>query len=764
MAKPISQIQNALLLIALWLIVNSSAFAQEIPVNIKADRLKYIEGTNLIEAEGSVEVKLKEITIYADSLVMDSESNVATAEGHVRMVTRDYRATADRLTYDAEHEVSFFRDFRSQLSTGRVKGELYLTAEEIKDDRRKMLGEAGELTTCGYEHPHYITVADRVEYYPEDKVVGYNVTLFVGGMPALWTPYMMYDLKEKRKRNWVFGHNQVEGDYVKSAWDYPYGILYLDLMEKKGFGYGTEVGYGLAALGAGTLFIYHLDEKDTGISDWMTRVSHTKNINSATTFKLDHRYTTTYLIPSGRKDQTSLGMSLGYADKASWNLRFNTLDDRIADLEKFSLQADQAYQRVATDYYFNYDFSKKDPKWIRAAQRFSHQRPLWSEDVMLSTSANYYNNVASAGAPGDERLEPVVNITGKQKNYSWRVTENWYIDLDRDTYTGDEAYQYLEKQPEVEIAVNPLDLRWFNLRPRFGYGQYHEVRYVAERSKNRDFSTQRYQGTLDLDQRIPLALGTVAMVGAGVDQFLYSPGDQRYAYREGLRLQTELFGFFRSDLDYKKGLADGNTPFFFDQVGSNYHNVTERLTFYHLDKFSWMIDGGHNWQTHKWFDVMTNLLLMPTSKLFWNVRTGWDIENIRYKDLVNSLKLVPYSFLSLEFSTVSDLNLGELKSGSVLYDMLFLEGEPNQWHVKVGQIFEPATRQFKVRDIMVVKDLHCWELRYTYSDYRKEFSLSFSLKALPDEPVGISSGRGFYIESFEKELKGIRSEGEVRRD
>jgi hypothetical protein len=96
--------------------------------------------------------------------------------------------------------------------------------------------------------------------------------------------------------------------------------------------------------------------------------------------------------------------------------------------------------------------------------------------------------------------------------------------------------------------------------------------------------------------------------------------------------------------------------------------------------------------------------------------------------------------------------------------MLFLEGEPNQWHVKVGQIFEPATRQFKVRDIMVVKDLHCWELRYTYSDYRKEFSLSFSLKALPDEPVGISSGRGFYIESFEKELKGIRSEGEVRRD
>jgi hypothetical protein len=215
---------------------------------------------------------------------------------------------------------------------------------------------------------------------------------------------------------------------------------------------------------------------------------------------------------------------------------------------------------------------------------------------------------------------------------------------------------------------------------------------------------------------------------------------------------------------------------------------------YYADKFNWKTDSGFNWQTGKWFDVMTNVLVKPNKKLWWNVRTGWDLENTQYKDLVNTLKLYPLSAFSVEFSSVSwdlentqykdlvntlklyplsafsvefssvsDMNIGELKSGSILYDIYFLEGQANQWRLKFSQIYEPSSKQFKVRDIMIEKDLHCWVMRYTYSDYRKEFSLSFSLKALPDEPVGISSGRGFYYEGFDKELKEFKQEGAIQR-
>lgn len=755
------------ILIAVFcLLFSLPLFAQEIPVNIKSETLKFVEGTGIVIATGSVEVTFKDVIIYADRLRMDSETNVATAEGNVRIITKDYKATSDHLVYDADTELTAFSNFKTKLAPKRIRGHLYMTAEELTDLGDKMIGRGGTISTCDYsgkDQPHFYTKADRIEYYPEDKIVGYNVTLYVGQTPAFWLPVAFYDLSQKRKQNWVFGHNAVEGDYIKSTWIYPLGLLYLDSMQKKGFGYGTEVPYALLGLGAGTFFLYHLNEKDTGIEDWVTRIDHEKQINPFTTLKLNHAYTATYLIPAGRKDQTAFGLDLGYKDKARWNLRLNTYDDRIAQQQKYSFGFSQAYEKISTNYNFNYDFSKKDPKWIRASQRLQHRRPLWSDNVMLTTRVDYHNNVADAGDPGDERLEPQFEIHGKETNFTWAYRSNWYIDLDKSTYLGDENYQFMEKLPEIDIAPNPIDLQVFRLSPSFGYGYYREVKYVPALSGNRDFATTRLRSTLNANKSIPLALGTVAVLGAGIDQYLYGPGDELFAYRESLSLRTGWGTLFRNTVNYKKGLTEGNSPFLFDKLGTRYHNATETMSFYYKNNFNWTTSTGYNWQTEKWFDVMTNMRVSPRERISWKVRTGWSIENRQYKDMVNSLGLSPYDFLGMEFSTVSDLNNGDLKSGSILYDVYFLKGQPNQMRVKLSQVYEPATEQFKLRDIMLVKDLHCWEIKYTYSDYRKEFSLTMTLKAIPDEPIGVSTGRGFYFEGFEKQMKELKPEKAIKR-
>ncbi|OGB86923.1 hypothetical protein A3J44_06705 [candidate division WOR-1 bacterium RIFCSPHIGHO2_02_FULL_45_12] len=748
--------------IYLTLCLFAPAFAQEeIPVNIKADKLQYEEGSDIVVATGSVEVKLKKVTIYSDRLYMDSESNVATAEGNVKMVTEDYEAFSDYVVYDVDTEITHYNNFKTKLAPGKIKGNLFVQANEINDANGKMVGNWGAISTCDDSPSHYYVKAHRIAYYPKDKVIGTNATVYVGELPVLWLPYIVYPLGEKAKKNWVIGHNAVEGDYFKSTWDYPFGLLYLDLMQSKGLGSGIENSYNLLGLGVGTLFLYTLSEQDTGVTDWVTRINHTKQINPYTKLTLDHAYTSTYLVPSGRRDQTTFGLDLDYKNRDRWNLKFNTLDDRGAFLRKNSFSFNQADQKSATDYYFNYDYAKNSPRWLRASQRFYHRQPLWSDNVVLTTKANYYNSVADEGLPGDERLEPVIEIAGREKGFSWRLTENWFIDFDGNTYIGDEGQQFLEKLPEIEVSPDPIDLKIFTLRPIFGYGHYREVRYVPQLGTNRDYSTQRYRATLDINKSIPLAMGTTAVLNAGVDQFLYAPGDQLYAYRESLGLRTNLGSYFRNDIDYKKGISEGNTPFLFDQLGTRYHSIQEQMTFYYLSNFRWTIDGGYNWQTHKWFDVNTNWLLRPNQVVYWDTRTGWDIENTKWKDLVNSLNLLPYSYLSLNFSTVSDMNTGLLKSGSILYDVLFLEGQPNQWEFKFSQIYEPSTQQFKVRDIMIVKELHCWKLKYTYSDYRKEFSVSFSLDAMPNDPFGMSSGRGFYFDGFEKELKEFKQEGAV---
>lgn len=725
----------------------------DIPVDIKADTLRYIEETGQVEALGSAEAKFKAVTIKADRLLMDSASNVATAEGNVRIIARDYTGRAGQLTYDANTGRSNFTDFRSRVQPSTLHGPLLIEARQLGEENDVMRGGPGAMTTCDEEPPHYYVVASRVQYFPDDHIDGWNAVLFVGELPVMYLPYFYYDLKGGLKRNWTFGHNDVEGDFVKSFWGYPGGTLLLDYMSKKGWGYGTDTAYGLGALGAGTLYLYHLDEKDTATSDWVTKIDHEKKLNQWTTLKLDQRYTSIYQVPGGRLDQTALGLNLKYDNVAHWNLQTNSLEDRIAQAGKYAVQFDQSQSGEALNYYNNYDYAMGDPRWLTDSQRLSLRLPL-SSRTSFSTTTNYYHSVAQAGDSGQEKVEPQIELTGAEPNYTWRYSQNWFIDLRQDLYPGTQHYEHLEKQPEISVSPKALDLKIFTLQPTFGYGYYREVKNVPELGTNRDFSTQRYQTTLNATKNLRLGAGTTLDLGAGIDQYLYGPGDELFAYRERANLNSDNGSFFRNTVNYKKGITSGNTPFFFDKLNTSYHDITENMTFYHQSQFSWSFTGGRNWQTAKWFDVMTHLMIAPDSRLRLNVDTGWDMENTIYKDLVTTLHLAPWSYFGCDLSTDQDMNGAGLRSGNVLYDLYFLEKEPNQWHFRVGQVFDPQTKDFKVRDIMVVKELHCWEMTYTYSDYRKEFSMSFSLKAMPEEPLGYATGRGFYFQGFDELKQG----------
>ncbi|MFA4843558.1 MAG: LptA/OstA family protein [Candidatus Margulisiibacteriota bacterium] len=745
------------------LLLPSLAQTADTPVNIKADKLKFFEDSGQVEATGSVEVKFTTVTIQADRLLMDSASNVATAEGHVRLSGRDYQAEAGRLVYNADTQAAQFGDFRVKVQPQKMTGPLSITARSWSDDGKRMGGGPGGLSTCSDPTAHYFLTAQTIDYYPEDRVEARNVVLFIGDLPLFWWPYIYYSLKDEGRKNWLFGHNEVEGDYLKTSWVYPLGILLVDYMDKKGWGLGTDSQYTLGALGLGSLYLYNVAEKDTGMGSWVERIKHSKQLGPNTNLKIDHSYVSTYRIPSGRIDQTTFGLDLSYAAKTSAGLKFDLLDDRAGGAERYNFQFNQAAGKESMNYVYNYEFGKADPKWLRKSQRFNYRTALLGDHVVFNTTANYYHSSTGAGDSGEEKVEPQIDLSGSERDFSWRYSQNWLADLRQADYPGTMHYQFLEKQPELEISPRTLNLSLFNLQSTFGYGRYREVKYVAELGGNRDFTTSRYRSTLNAAKALPLGASTTLNLSAGIDQFLYGPGDQLYALREGASLNSNWRSCLRNDLTFRQGYTDGNTPFFFDQLGSRYHDLQEKLTFYHLSDFSWSLEGGHNWQTSKWFDVMTRLMAQPAGWLRWTLDTGWDIENTRYKDLVTALNLTPASYFGLSLSLAQDLNGTGLRSASALYDWYLLEKGPNEFHFRVGQVFDPATRELKVRDIMLVKQLHCWEMKYAYSDYRKEFSFTFSLKALPGDPVGFAGGRGFYFDSFEKELRGLKPEGEIRR-
>lgn len=759
--------KTKLLFLALLCACAFSAYAKEIPVNIKAEVLKFSEEKNLVTASGSVEVRLKGITLYADKLEMDTISNIVTAEGNVKMAGAGYDAVGEHITYHTSSEVTNFHGFRSTQSPPNIKGNLYLLGDSITDYKDKMVGYDAGITTCDNKDPHYFAIAKKVTYYPEDKIVGFSATFYerwLTGLPAMWAPYIYYDLKKQRKKNWTIGRNEVEGDFAKTVWDIPLPwtgtLLFLDYMEKKGIGYGLEKDYGKSSSAS----IYHVEEKDAKIQDWIAKINHNQEINKDTSLTLQHESVKTYLIPSGRADKYSNRIAWDHSGKHKTNLRLEQQDDTQNNYERYLMGISHSYNSYNTSYNTTLDQKKAGARDMRWNQRLSHSQPFLL-GTNLKTNFNYNNSASDVGTVPDERLDADYTIAYSHNLFDLSFYENYYMDIDGTNYTPDSGLQYMEKQPEITLSSKNMNLNLFSLKGQLGYGWYHEVKYAPALGRNRDYAAGRYMAQLNANKNIPLIMGSTLGLGAAIAQYLYEAGDERYVYSESASLDTSLWGRLRNSASFSRGIAEGNSPFYFDTVNTDYSNIKEKLTLYCQNYFDWTSTAGYNFKIRKYDNYTTGMKISPTKRLGLHWRSGFDQNNKRYLDLTMGAAVTPFNGLTIEANANQDINLGILRSASSVIDWEI--GSARHWqghfHVKLGHVYDTSTQEHKLRDIIVVKDLHCWDVKYMYSDYRKEFSLTFTIKALPDEPFGWAPARGFYFDSFEKNLKDEFGQSSPRR-
>ncbi|OGC04241.1 hypothetical protein A2276_06545 [candidate division WOR-1 bacterium RIFOXYA12_FULL_43_27] len=749
------------------ILLTGLALAEEIPVKIKADTLKFSEQKELVTATGSVEIHIKDLVIRADKLEMYTPQDIVTAEGRVTLKGGGYDAAGKKVTYYSSNETASFYGFKSVQSPGTINGKLYLSGERIFDYKDKMIGENSGITTCDYENPHYLVMAKRVEYYPDDKIIGYNVTFYegwIGKAPMLWAPYIYYDLKKQRKKNWVIGNNEVEGTFAKTSWDIPLplagSVLLLDWMDKKGIGLGTQWEYGNKS----SVYLYNIDEKDTKINDWIVKWKHNARINDKTDLQFYHESQKTYLIPSGRSDK--------FNNRLSWNHRgdhvtqalLEQTDDKQNQNERYNLSLSHSYKGFDTSYGTSLDQKKNEPRQIRWSQYLSHSQPLLFDNTKFKTNFRYNDYIQRTGDIGDERLDIDYAISHSNNWFDLSWYENYYLDLDGSKYPADANLEYMERQPEIIIKGKPLDLKLFSLTPTLGYGWYREVKYVPALGRTRDYSSSRSQASLTAGKTFPSVFGNTFGFNLGIDQFVYEPGDMRYSFTESFALDSGWFDRVRNNASFRRGISEGNSPFFFDTVGVNYNEAKEALSFYYKDKFEWKNSIGYNFRIRKYDDFITSLSLRPSGLLALSLTSGFDLNNKRYRDLSSSIKFSPLRGLTFEVSGTCDINIGVFRSANSLIDWEI--GSEAEWrshmHVTVRSLYDTATQTMKLSDIALVKDLHCWNLSGFYSDYRKEFGFTFAIKAFPSEPFGYAPGRGFYYEGIDKAMQNI-NESSPRR-
>jgi len=709
-------------------------------------------------AEGSVEVDVEGFLIRADSMSVDVTSGVATAEGNVIVEQEEYTALGDSFTFDSSRETATLRDFYTIYSPKELKGKVYVRVAEFVDSEKDKYGLEASATTCDYDDPHYHIKARRFEYYPGDKIVCFSVTLYIWKIPVFWFPYLVYDLKERRSSLSIsFGTNDVEGDFVKTAFDYfvnrdHYGLVYLDIMSKKGLGKGFRHAYRLNEQNTGSFLLYHLEERDTGLTDWAMRLDHGIWLSEETNLKFKHDFKDIYRIaPRGRYDHNITEITYDHNGERRIYSSLNVDDNRISNREKYQFKFDHKIESYDSKFFLKVDKSKVSPLWNNLSSNFSHSQPFLTGDQTLLTKVNYVHNVTDEGYHGDGRMDPEMVFTKKTADYTLKATYNLYVDTDGPAYKADENVEFIKKKPEIYIGFRSFDLSGVSVSTNLEYGKYRERKYISSGTGYiRDYTTGRYKVGVDASKTYSLGFGTDLNLFGSIDQYFYDPGDSRYVWEDRVSLNSSWWSFFKNSLNYESGYSDGGTPFYFDTIGVNRNLIRDAVTFYYLSVINWATSSGYNFLTKRYLDVDSTLRIKPDERLSVTLRGGWSIENQRYKDLSTTTIFKPWPKVFAEVRSSHDLNTNLLKSASTLFDVEVGETWEQRIHVRAYSRYDYFTGRYELRDLSVVKDIHCWEGKLTYSAWRREYVFTLQLRAFPAMPIGWASGeRGFFMEGFD---------------
>ena len=184
-----------------------------------------------IVLEGSVEISVKKGStvseIKADKVTYDRKTEMLYAEGNVEILTKSSSAggettTATSLLMNTSTLEGIFDDGRVVQTKSDAlnlpSGSTLIVFSDIfgKSEDNTIAFKNSRLTFCDAEDPHWHIDASRTWLLPGGEFAFLNALLYVGPVPVLYFPAFYYP-KDELIYNPVFGSKQREGKYVQTT-------------------------------------------------------------------------------------------------------------------------------------------------------------------------------------------------------------------------------------------------------------------------------------------------------------------------------------------------------------------------------------------------------------------------------------------------------------------------------------------------------------------------------------------------------------------
>lgn len=230
---------------------------------IDAQEMNFDRPNNMAYAKGDVIIRYQDAVLHADKVRFNTSTKDVWAEGNVRLNRNDQEWVAPVLQYNFDTR---------ELKADDVRGffdPLFVAANHVSlVGSNHYTAPSATLTTCDYEEPHYHIKASRAEIYPDDRVVLFNCSLWLGNVPVFWLPVATFSLKgDSKPLSLTIGHNTRWGYYALTTTTLPLNrqvglALHLDERTKRGLGEGADVRYRFDDVGEGLLRGYYLNDAE----------------------------------------------------------------------------------------------------------------------------------------------------------------------------------------------------------------------------------------------------------------------------------------------------------------------------------------------------------------------------------------------------------------------------------------------------------------------------------------------------------------------
>ncbi len=238
-------------------------------VNIIADSLEYLQQDKKVVGKGNVIVTYGDIKMTADYAELHSVEKEVFVKGHIVVKRNNEEIRGSEGRYDFSNDSGEFKNgiFKNFPFIGKSEH-----LEQVSENLIR--GKNAEITTCSYAMhphliPHYHFKAEYVNIYPDDKIVAYNVKVYILGKPVFWLPiihiplddgHAPFDLKP--------GYSSEDGFYALASKRYKIaknigGKVHIDYRHKRGWGYGNDIDYYNKIAGNGFVKVYLTRDKKT---------------------------------------------------------------------------------------------------------------------------------------------------------------------------------------------------------------------------------------------------------------------------------------------------------------------------------------------------------------------------------------------------------------------------------------------------------------------------------------------------------------------